>query len=107
MNNSINSDTNLPACRWDILRTIHTGQRLGTTEKILFNTLVCDYLDVTADFIRNQLVYLERRDLVSINRYDEPSWRIHLTRVGWDLIEYRIPCDPGIRRPPRSIDHLR
>ena len=101
MSNSINSDANLPACRWDILRTIHTGQRLGTTEKILFNTLICDYLDVTRDVVRNQLTYLERRELITLDRHSEPSWRAHLTRVGWDLVEHRIECDAGIRRPPR------
>ena len=91
----------LPAIRWDILRTIHTGQRHGATDKIVYNTLAPDYLSVTMDFVRNQMVYLETRELVSIRRSEDEPWRGHLTRIGWDLVEYRIPCEAGIRRPPR------
>ena len=91
----------LPSARWAILRTLKVGGHLGATETMIREALIADYLGVTNRWIRDQLVYLESRELVSIERSEIRAWRAELTRHGNDIVDYQVDVEPGITRPPR------
>ncbi len=91
----------LPAARWDILRTLRVGGHLGATESMVRDVLVAGYIGVTRHWIRDQLDYLEARKLIAIQRSETDPWRMTLTRYGYDVADYQVACDPGIRRPLR------
>lgn len=87
--------------RWYILLTLQKGSYLGCGEMILRTTVIQEHVapDATAHEIRAELDYLEHRQLVEISHRDSPSWVAKLTRAGIDLVEYTVPCEPGIARP--------
>ena len=91
----------LPSARWAIMRTLRVGGHLGATEIMIREALVGDYLAITKRWIRDQLVYLESRKLVAIERSEIEAWRAELTRHGSDIVDYQVPVCAGIRRPPR------
>ena len=91
----------LPPARWSILRTLRVGGHLGATETMIREVLVTDYLGITRRWIRDQLAYLESRKLVEIERSEIHAWRATLSRHGSDIVDYQVPCEAGIRRPPR------
>ncbi len=94
-------ETMLPSVRWDILRTLQVGGHLGATETMVRRAIEADYLAVTKKFVRDQFAYLEERGLIKVQRSEIQAWRAVLARFGWDIVQYQVPCDPGIRRPPR------
>ena len=94
-------ERHLPGARWAIIRTCRVGGHLGATETMIRDVLVAEYLGVNASFIRDQLDYLEKRKLIEIARHEVDPWRATLTRYGYDVADYQVDCDPGIRRPPR------
>lgn len=58
---------------------------------------------LTRKELRAALVYLQERELIHLENGDHmPFWRAKLTRVGTDLVDYTIPCEPGIARPPKD-----
>ena len=85
--------------RWLILRPLEAGGSLGCGEALIRATVDGEIPDGTAREIRTQLDYLERRELVTISGRDRPTWIAKLTRIGTDVVEYTVPCDPGIDRP--------
>ena len=91
----------LPGARWDILRTLRVGGHLGATETMIRDVLIADYLGITRRWIRDQLVYLESRKLIAIERSEVDAWCATLTRHGYDVADYQVDCEAGIRRPPR------
>lgn len=95
----------LPGIRWAILRTCRVGGHLGATETMVRDVLVADYPAVSRAFIRDQFDYLEKRELIEVERSDLDPWRASLARYGYDVVEYQVECDPGIRRPPRLDPH--
>ncbi len=99
--NNVLDERFVPYARWTILRTIWVGGRLGATEKMVADVLHTDYLGVSIDFIRNQFDYLRKRGLAEVEESEIYAWRATLTRAGTDLVEYQIPCESGIIRPPK------
>ena len=95
----------LPSARWAILRTLRVGGHLGATETMIREVLVVDYIGLTQHWLRDQLAYLEARDLIEIIRSEFEPWRATLTRCGYDLVDYQVGVQPGIRRPPRPAPH--
>ncbi len=91
----------LPAIRWAMLRTCRVGGHLGATEAMIKEVVAADYLGVDRMFVRDQLDYLAKRKLVEIERSEVEAWRVTLTRYGYDVADYQVDCEPGIRRPPR------
>jgi len=87
--------------RWYILLTLHAGGYLGCGELLIQSTLTSIVIGVTQAEIRRELDYLEQRELVETLYRDSPSWVAKLTRTGTDLVEYTVPCDPGIARPAK------
>lgn len=87
--------------RWYLLLTLHNGGYLGCSEPLMHSTVSEIVVGVTAGEIRRELDYLEHRGLLEIRGRDRPAWIATLTRNGTDIVEYTVPCDPGIARPPK------
>ena len=90
----------LPSARWDVLRTVRVAGYMGATESMIRDVLVVRYPVVSKECIRNILHYMEDRKLLTIDRSDTQPWRAVIARYGYDVCDYQVPCDPGIRRPP-------
>ena len=91
----------LEAGRWELLRVLNVAGHIGATETMAFHTLVAIWPDMSREWIRNQLDYLESRRLIEIERHEIKDWRAKLTRHGWDVTSYVVDCEPGIARPPK------
>jgi hypothetical protein len=87
--------------RWMILRALYAAQPVGTTEVIVMKAMEPVVPDVTCLEIRRHLDYLAERDLVSVAGKDSPVWFAKINRHGIDVVEYTVPCHPGIARPRR------
>lgn len=87
--------------RWYILLTLNSARPLGTSEAVILSTIQGIVPDCTIRELRNELDYLEHRELVTVKSKQGPSWHADLTRCGIDLVEYTIDCEPGIARPEK------
>ncbi|GAP66278.1 hypothetical protein MBSD_n1582 [Mizugakiibacter sediminis] len=87
--------------RWRILRILDVGRPGGVTEDTLQLALDDARLPVTPHELRRELDYLEDRKLITIIDRDTSTWSAELTHHGVDVVEYTVPCLPGIARPPR------
>ena len=85
--------------RWMILRALYAAQPVGTTEIIVMKAMEPVVPDITLSEIRRELDYLAERKLLMVDRIDMPVWFAKINRYGVDLVEYTIPCLPGIARP--------
>ena len=103
MNNNLIDPRYLPSIRWDILRTCRMGGHVGATENMIREVVRSEWIGVTQNAIRDELHYLEDRDLVKIKKSDIYAWRITLTRTGYDIADYQVPCEEGIHRPPPAF----
>lgn len=87
--------------RWAMLRTIQVGGHLGATDAMIREAVRAEYLGVDTAVVRNELAYLEERKLVRVHRSEIEPWHATLRRYGRDVVDYQVPCDPGVSRPPR------
>jgi len=87
--------------RWMILRALYAAQPIGTTEIIAMKAIEPVCPDVTLTEIRRELDYLAERDLVTVDSEDTLVWFAKINRHGIDIVEYTVPCHPGISRPKR------
>lgn len=87
--------------RWRILRALDAGRPISVSETIILRTLQDIKLGLTAHGLRRELDYLEDRELIVIEGRDSPVWIAALTRLGVDVVEYTVPCQPGIARPAK------
>ncbi|WP_420585800.1 hypothetical protein [Ruegeria sp.] len=94
----------IASLRWSILRTAMVGGHLGVTDRMCLDVGRAEYLGVTLECIRNELDYLETRGLLVLERSDLRAWRAKLTRGGRDVVDYEVPAEAGITRPPRLAD---
>lgn len=85
--------------RWVMLVAVNAGGHLGTTEDMILAALRPSWLDVHRGWVRDELAYLETRQLVEIERHPIKPWRATLTRHGHDIVDYTVDCEPGIERP--------
>ena len=85
--------------RWTALSAIDAGGHMGATEDMIMAAIVPSWLGVHRDWLRDQLHYLESRDLIEIERHEIKPWRATLTRHGKDIVDYVVDCEPGISRP--------
>lgn len=87
--------------RWLILQCLNCARPMGASESLLLTALT-DTTPLTQLELRRELDYLEERELLEISgRGVAPQWHAKLTRIGVDLVEYTIPCEPGIARPQK------
>lgn len=87
--------------RWRILQVLNAGRPMPVSEMIVLRALHDSHQPVTASKVRIELDYLSDRKLVTITGLNSPVWSAELTRLGVDLVEYTVDCDPGIARPPK------
>lgn len=85
--------------RWILLLALNYGRPNSVTEALIAATARELISDVTPLEVRRELDYLETRCLVSVKREPSGQWLAELTRMGVDVVEYTVECDPGIARP--------
>ena len=91
----------LESSRWEILRILDIAGWQGTTETVILSTLRAMWVDVTKDYVRNQLDYLANRDLIKLHKKEIEPWAASLDRYGKDVVSYSVECEPGIARPEK------
>lgn len=88
--------------RWRILRGLDAGRPYPVAETVLWRLLAGDLsLPVTPLMLRRELTYLEDRGLLEVFNRESATWSARLSRAGIDIVEYTVPCDPGIARPSK------
>ena len=89
------------AVRWLIILTLNNARPIGAYEGPILAVARSEYPDATPLEIRRELDYLHGRELVDLTKEPGGRWFADLTRVGTDLAEYTIDCEPGIARPKK------
>jgi len=87
--------------RWNILLTLNHARPSGVYEELLLATMQTIYPDATALELRRELDYLADRSLVALRKEPDGRWFGHITRMGVDIAEYTVDCEPGISRPAK------
>lgn len=88
--------------RWYALLTLYHAAPSGASEELTLSTLQGVYSDITKLELRKQLDYLGSRKLIDLEKQPHEQWIAKLNRLGTDLVEYTVECDPGIARPPKD-----
>ncbi len=86
--------------RWLILQTLGVARPIGAAESLLMSAIT-QSLPTTQRELRLDLDYLKTRELIELTGVDTLSWHAKLTRIGIDLVEYTVSCEPGIARPQK------
>lgn len=87
--------------RWQILLVLNNARPVGAYEEVVLSVVQAMYPDATPHELRLQLDYLADRQLVKLEREPSGRWFADLTRLGVDIAEYTIDCQPGIARPEK------
>lgn len=87
--------------RWLIILTLNTARPIGAYEGPILSVAQSEYPDASPLELRRELDYLADRELVKLEKQPGGKWFADLTRIGTDLAEYTIPCEPGIARPEK------
>jgi len=87
--------------RWYILLTLNSARPLGASEAVILSTIQGIIPDCTIRELRNELDYLAHRQLLDLKGINSPCWHADLTRIGIDVVEYTVDCEPGIARPQK------
>lgn len=85
--------------RWFLLTSLNISRPMGMYTEALLPIVQATYVDATHQEVRRELDYLEDRELVVIQRDGMERWYSQLTRLGVDVVEYTVVCEPGIARP--------
>jgi hypothetical protein len=88
--------------RWRLLMAIYSGRPYAVGEAVIGLVLNDSRLYLSPAELRIELDYLKLRELVNVRVSGANVWEASLTRLGIDLVEYTVDCDPGIARPPRA-----
>lgn len=87
--------------RWVLLYALWHARPYGTSEYVLMRTAQDIPLVVTQDLVRRELDSLASRNLIIIQRDNQPLWQAKITALGEDVVEYREDSPKGIARPPK------
>ena len=87
--------------RWNIINTLNKARPHTTSEVFLLDVMRGIYHQATALELRLHLEYLSDRKLVGLTKQPSGRWFADLTRLGVDIAEYTIDCQPGIARPEK------
>ena len=93
--------TRRESLRWLIILTLNNARTIGAMEALILSVAQSQYPDATQLELRRELEYLHNRELVKVKRHPDGRWHAELTRMGVDLAEYTIDCEPGIARPAK------
>lgn len=80
--------------RWDILNKVESQRPQPVDEAVLHVALG----NPPAPDLRRALLYLRDRKLLGVDD-QRKTWLLWMTRTGIDVVDYVIPCEPGIARP--------
>jgi hypothetical protein len=86
--------------RWLILLALNAARPMGTSEVIIRRAIEPVIPGVTDLEIRREVDYLVERKLAEVER-DRAVWFVKINNHGVDLVEYTLPCLPGIARPAK------
>jgi hypothetical protein len=87
--------------RWLIVLTLNNARPIGAYESMVLTVAQSEYPDATAHELRRELDYLEDRKLITLVKEPSGRWFADLTRLGTDIAEYTVDCEPGIARPKK------
>jgi len=87
--------------RWNIINTLNKARPHTTSEVFLLDVMRGIYQQATALELRQHLEYLSDRKLVELVKQPNGRWYADLSRLGVDIAEYTIDCQPGIARPEK------
>lgn len=85
--------------RWYLLLSLNVCRPAGTGTPVLLSVMQANYPDATEHEIHRELDYLADRKLIEIEKRPDGRWHAELNRLGVDMVEYTITCEPGIGRP--------
>ena len=88
--------------RWRALVVLNAGRPKPVPESLILRVLTDVSLPATPHSLRRELDYLEHRSLIAITHRERSVWMCELTHLGVDLVEYTVPCHPGIARPEQE-----
>lgn len=89
------------ALRWHLIQALYFARPSELCEEVIQTTMRDIVPDVSPLEVRQQLDYLSDRELVKLRKEPSGRWWGDLTRIGTDLAEYTIDCEPGIARPAK------
>jgi len=88
--------------RWLILEALNAGRPIGCADVTVLSSVQGVIENATMLDVRREMAYLRDRDLIKIEgRGLSPIWHTELTHHGVDVVEYAVPCYPGIARPKK------
>lgn len=85
--------------RWRILKILDSGRPGRLSEDLIRVALNDAEIQFTAQELRRELDYLALRKMVELHGQKTPHWSARLTRLGIEIVEYMVDCEPGIARP--------
>lgn len=85
--------------RWNIILTLNNARPIGAYEELVLATIQGIYPDASILELKRELDYLDDRKLVDLTKEPGGRWFAELTRLGVDIAEYTLECEPGIARP--------
>jgi hypothetical protein len=87
--------------RWVVLLALYNARPIGAYEEVLLSIMRGMWPDATAHEVRLALDYLGDRKLIEVRKEPSGRWFADLNRYGVDVVEYTVPCEPGIARPEK------
>ncbi|GAB3452055.1 hypothetical protein GCM10027396_28400 [Insolitispirillum peregrinum] len=87
--------------RWLILLAYYNARPVDLVEAVVLATAQGVYPDASVLEVRREIDYLADRQLVEVRKDPAGPWWGNLTRLGTDVVEYTVDCQPGIARPVR------
>jgi hypothetical protein len=85
--------------RWLILLALYNARPTDLAESVVQMTAQAVFADTTPLEVRREMDYLGDRRLVELRKEPSGTWWGNLTRLGTDIVEYTVDCEPGIARP--------
>ena len=85
--------------RWVLIITLNNARPMGCYDSVALATVQGVYPDATELEVRCELDYLADRELIALVKKPDGRWSAKLNRLGVDLAEYTVDCEPGIARP--------
>ncbi len=89
------------ALRWLIILTLNNARPVGAFEHLVLTVAQSEYPDASVLELRRELDYLAERELISLNKQPNGKWFCALRRLGIDVAEYTVDCEPGVARPAK------
>lgn len=89
--------------RWVLMLALYNAKPVGAFEELLLSILQGMWPDATRREVQLGLDYLADRKLIDLekNAGTHKRWFADLNRYGVDVVEYTVPCEPGIARPEK------